>query len=130
MTNSVRQWNPDEDYAMLCEWWDGHGVPRVPRIQLPTWGLISFGVLAAWLYQDNSCGVGWLGWFVSKPGADPFTVRTALDALLGAADEVMRSQKRHSLIVMTDKRSIGKALTRHGYHAGHPATEYWRIITA
>ncbi|EIQ00858.1 hypothetical protein OpiT1DRAFT_05415 [Opitutaceae bacterium TAV1] len=129
--NRVRTWT-DEDYAVFCAWWDAHGVPRVPRVQLPACGLVverdGIPVLVAWLYQDNSCGVAWLGWFLKNPAIHARETASHLRVLLGAADEVARSQGRHSIIVMTDKSGIGRALTRHGYIAGHPATEYWRIV--
>jgi hypothetical protein len=128
----ARHWEAEKDYPMVCEWWARHGVPAVALGRLPACGLIveadGVPVLAAWLYQDNSCGMAWLGWFVGNPARKGRVVALALPVLLGAADAVMRSQKRHTLIVMTDKHGLGRALERFGYEKAHPATEYWRVL--
>jgi hypothetical protein len=128
----VRHWVREEDYPLVCEWWAGHGVPAVGSGLLPECGLVveadGEAVLAAWLYQDNSCGVGWLGWFIGRPGARLRVMSRALDVLLGAAEEVMRSQQRHTLLVMTDRRGIGRACVRRGFVPAHSATEYWRVL--
>jgi len=126
----VRAWNRDADYPLFCEWWAAHGSLAPACARLPDCGLVveagGAPALAAWLYQDNSCGVGWLAWFVGKPRCRD--AARALPVLLGAADEVMRSQGRHTLLALTGKRGLGRALARHGYSREHTETQYWRIL--
>ncbi|EIP99320.1 hypothetical protein OpiT1DRAFT_03834 [Opitutaceae bacterium TAV1] len=99
---------------------------------LPECGLIverdGIPKLAAWLYQDNSCGVAWLAWVTKNPAIHARETATDVKVLLGAVDEIARTQNRHTVICTTKVRGLGRTLMRCGYAANHEVMEYFRGV--
>ncbi len=91
----------------------------IPEKLLPGCGIMvnngeAVPMLAAWLYMDNSVGVAWLAWLVSRPGANG-NIDEALGYLQGAAEAILGKLDYHVLITMAEKRSLKKWYETHGW---------------
>ena len=124
----------EADYPMFEAWWHAHKATPPARAILPAAGILVSAhgepAIAAWVYQDNSSGVAFLGWFVSNPCGAPITISRSLQVMLTAIDEFCISQDRVAIFCMSENRVIGRRLLRHGYEAAHTATEYCRVVPA
>lgn len=84
---TLRMFEPEKDYPMVREWMEGHRRDIIPQGILPKLGVIVHAgetdVAALWLYMDNSVGVCFLEYPVTKPGT---SLRLTKKALLMAAD--------------------------------------------
>lgn len=58
----------EEDYSMVCTWWEDWRWPLIPLQSLPKTGVIvSNGekdICAAWIYKTDS-NLCWIDWFIS-----------------------------------------------------------------
>lgn len=67
-----RAWLDADESAMFAEWRKARGMAELPDAIFPRLGVVAVldGVdsAAAWLYQDNSVGVAFMEWIVSRPG--------------------------------------------------------------
>lgn len=77
----LRMFDPEKDYAMVTEWWQAHDAPVPPAIVLPKLGVVCTregeDVAALWLYMDNSVGVCFAEYLVTRPKLDVVTSRQA-----------------------------------------------------
>jgi len=83
---NIRLTDP-KDYAVISQWWVGHGWPMVPEQALPKIGCVVLdadlsGIAAAWLYMDNSVGVCWMDWLVTNPKASPLKSVRAISRIV------------------------------------------------
>ncbi|WP_184213315.1 hypothetical protein [Prosthecobacter dejongeii] len=81
-----RAWVVAEEAALFATWRAAHGMPDIPVALLPRLGVVALvdGVetAAGWLYMDNSVGVGFVEWLVTRPGLSLAQSRAALAAVL------------------------------------------------
>lgn len=82
------------DYSMVREWWEGHGVEVIPAEMLPKLCALAVdpddGRPTAFmaLYMDNSVGVCFPNWLVTRPGLTPKQARGSFRAV----DQFLRAQ--------------------------------------
>lgn len=67
-----RAWIDADESAMFTGWRKAHGMAELPDSIFPRLGVVAvldgLDSAAAWLYQDNSVGVAFMEWIVSRPG--------------------------------------------------------------
>lgn len=119
---TARQYEKAE-YPLIASWWDGHKVQATPAEILPACGIVieAAGVpsAAAWIYFDNSVGVAWLAWVVTRPGLTAKFSEQVLAELLEAVEISAKAQKRTILITMCRASSLAKWFLRHGFLKNH-----------
>lgn len=83
-----RAWLCDDEAAMVAGWRKGHDMPDVPPAILPRLGVVAViegqDSAAGWLYMDNSVGVGFVEWLVTRPGLTLAESKGAIAAVLAA----------------------------------------------
>src|SRR5688572_16264398 len=78
----------EQDYPMVCQWWDDWKWPRIPESSLPQVGVVveneGSPVCAAWIYRTDSdtCLVEW---FISDRTASKERRKGTIEHLIGAA---------------------------------------------
>lgn len=118
--------NPDgtvdaNTYAMLCEWWAGHGMIAPAPPQLAKLGIVATvdGVPAAalWLYMANCSGVCFLHGYVTNPAVKP--KRGLLDAMVDYMQKQARSLDYGLMYgIAPEKSGLRRALARLGFQDG------------
>ncbi|HEY1082215.1 MAG TPA: hypothetical protein VGE29_08135 [Prosthecobacter sp.] len=83
-----RAWLTTEEEALFSGWREAHGVPVIPAAWLPRLGVVAVvneqDTAAAWLYMDNSVGVAFVEWMVTRPGLSLAEAKAAVGAVMGA----------------------------------------------
>lgn len=83
-----RAWLDADEEVHFAEWRKAHDMSDIPARILPRLGLVAVldGVdsAAAWLYLDNSVGVGFMEWLVSRPGLSLAESRECFRAICDA----------------------------------------------
>jgi len=83
----IREFNREEDYNLVSDWWKSHDVSVPPLEMLPKLGIVVYEkdspLAALWLYLDNSTGVCFLEKAVTAPKLKMSAARDAL--MLGVA---------------------------------------------
>lgn len=81
-----RAWLTPDEAAMFSGWRASHGHPDIPPDILPRLGVVAVldgeDSAAGWLYMDNSVGVGFVEWLVTRPGLMPSQARRCLSVVL------------------------------------------------
>ena len=85
----LRMFDPATDYPIVEEWWNAHGWTAVPEVMLPKLGVVAFyaqnkieDAAAAWLYMDNSTGVCFAEYPITKAGLSVALMTSALRCAL------------------------------------------------
>jgi len=109
-----------KDYAEVSAWWEGHGREPVPVVLLPECAVVTIDdegndIACVWLYQDNTCGVAWMAWQVTRPNASAFAVARALKIQLGAIEAISKEQNHRYLNGITELRSLKKWFSQRGF---------------
>lgn len=113
----LRMYTP-EDYPMIAAWCDWHDRDRIPEGILPRLGVIvqadGEDCAALWLYMDNSVGVCFLEFPVTRPG---LSARQAGDALLMAIEFLKREAHTTGYGIMFTHalKPMARFLTRNGW---------------
>jgi hypothetical protein len=115
----LKMFDPETDYAIVKEWWVGHGWNAVPISVLPKLGIVANldggPVAAGWLYMDNSIGVSMMEWVVSNPGAKPKSVYRSIKAIV----EFLKGQAKsfgYSVMLTTCKQeSLARVYEKTGF---------------
>lgn len=106
----------DDLYPLVCEWWQGHGFPAIPRRRLPPVSAIHTGGAFGCLYMDNGgTGVAMMEWLVTDPAA---TARDAYRALCGVVEFLKATALEHDydMILTTCRQpSLANLLERMGF---------------
>lgn len=81
----LRFYDSEKDYAMISDWFAVHGAKCPPAQILPKLGVVCTmdgeDVAALWLYMDNSVGVCWAEYPVTRPKLKLTQSREALQNL-------------------------------------------------
>lgn len=58
-------------YSILCNWWQSHGWPAIPKELLSSRGYISClnekPIIAGFLYKDETSTFGMMEWIIANP---------------------------------------------------------------
>jgi hypothetical protein len=84
MDNDLYAWrnfDPERDYPLACEWWRKHGRDPYPLNLLPATGIVicrpSSARLMVWLYFDTTSPTAFVDHVLSAPGQENESVRSA-----------------------------------------------------
>jgi len=69
---TVRPYERDRDYPIVCRWWEKHGLSVIPYLFLPIGFLVSVGdkdIAAGWVHMDKNSPMCWMNWLVTNPSA-------------------------------------------------------------
>jgi hypothetical protein len=80
-----RQYNPYEDYEMVCHWWLWHDREPVSPLFLPSYGLVAEDdapIAAAWLFFDTSTPTAFLAHAVTRPNLSVEQAVNSLQSLI------------------------------------------------
>jgi hypothetical protein len=106
-------------YPTFEAWWRARNVAPIPQAMLPRLGILvrqeGEPVAALWMYLDNSISLGFLNWFLTRPGLPAKQAKAALEHLLRfMAQEAQRLGITH-LIASCTQASLSRLLCRNGY---------------
>ena len=120
-TYAARMIDLEADYDTVAPWWPAHGWAAVPRNILPRLGVMieiaGRPAAAAWLYMDNSIGVGMMEWAVTNPANTPRESLKACTMLVDCIRDcaaqndygvVLTSAKQPALIRLYEKAGFQK----------------------
>ena len=119
------------DYDTFAKWWTGRGGIVVPKVLLPSLGVIveddKVMRAAAWLYRDSDSKVGWVAWTVTNPENTAFASVRAVQLLLGAMAALAEEFKLPLLYAQIQQKGLMKAFERAGFQTSHPVTQMVRL---
>jgi hypothetical protein len=82
----LRMFDPDKDHAMIMQWCVDHGHVGIPANVLPKLGVVvqadGEDIAALWLYMDNSTGVCFAEYPITKAGLSVALMTSALRCAL------------------------------------------------
>jgi hypothetical protein len=121
-------------YPDFRHWWEARGVAPIPMPLLPKLGILVRGeagepIAAVWLYMDNSISLGFLTWFITRPGLPGRTAKAALEHLMKfMAAEAGRLGVTH-LIASSGAGGLSRLIQQHGYAvAGQGITHHFKQL--
>lgn len=119
---SVRPYT-DADYAVVAAWWHGHGWPPVDAQLLPKLGMVvqehDEPVAAGWAYMDNSVGVAFMEWLVTRPGMRPALSMRALTHVVGSLYHALAALGYTAIHSSCRQPSLARLLERCGFTVTH-----------
>lgn len=117
----MRHYDAERDYEMLRHWWLCHSHSAPPSMKmLPKLGVLASLELngepsaAAFLYMDNSTGVCWIEYPVTRPGMKLSETRQALGEICNYLKGAAKSMNYGVMVAYTIP-AIARELQRHGF---------------
>jgi hypothetical protein len=114
----LRFYDPENDYAMISDWFAVHGAKCPPEQILPKLGVVCTmdqePVAALWLYMDNSVGVCWAEYPVTRPKLKLSQSRDALENLFTYMRRFAASNA-YPIMRVTTIAPISRYLERFGF---------------
>ena len=116
---TITLYQPD-DYPTIDAWWKARGTTPTPENCLPRLGVIirdhaGEAIFAAWVSMDNSCGIAFLLFPVSKPETPPSTIAASLSHTVGYFAEILKDLGYHTLLSGTHRHSLARSLESLGF---------------
>lgn len=111
----------DDDYELLCSWWNSWRFPCPPRECLPKNGLIvcdDEGPLYAGFLFFTDSNIAWMEWIVSNKEASPKRKRGALDFLVSLFSEMAKGANVKHVFTSTVRPEFVNSLCRCGFEVG------------
>lgn len=116
----LRFYNPDADHEMVEDWFACHGASPPPKGVLPKLGAVcqmdGEDVAALWLYMDNSVGVCWAEYPVTRPKLKFSQSKEALLHLFTYMRQVA-SGMDYPVMRVTTIKPIARFLEKMGFKA-------------
>lgn len=118
-----RAWLDADESAMFAGWRKAHGMAELPDSIFPRLGVVAVldGVdsAAAWLYMDNSVGVAFMEWIVSRPGLTLAESRACFAFLVGSLRDEAKALG-YGLILAHGPHAVAKMALGMGFQdTGH-----------
>lgn len=111
----------DNDYNLLCEWWNAWKFPPPPKDCLPRNGLIVYNedipVYAGFLYFTDS-NIAWMEWVVSNKNCPVVKKKGGLQYLVSLMSEMARSAGMKYLYTSTVRPEFVNSLNKCGFITG------------
>ena len=108
----------DADYEMISDWFAVHGASCPPKQLLPRLGVVGQmdgeDVAALWLYMDNSVGVCWAEYPVTRPKLKLSQSREVLKVLFTYLRKVA-SSNAYPIMRVTTIPPIARYLEQFGF---------------
>ena len=107
-----------EDYATICDWWDGHGHARVAYEALPQTGALAIDskdqpVAASFLYLTNT-SLAYLAWTVSNPDIRPRQVHSGITEVIAHLVELAYQLDFQTVVSTSNSRGLSRILKKSG----------------
>jgi hypothetical protein len=107
----------DEDWFTLSEWWACHRYAGPDRSMLPKLGIMveKDGPIAAiWLYMDNSVGVCFAEYPVTKPG---LSMKEARESFTHAIEflKIAAKEMNYGILIVRTRPAIARILFKLGF---------------
>lgn len=116
-TLQLRPYAP-EDHAMILEWCQAHGHAGMPQAVLPKLGAIcqidGEDAAAMWLYMDNSVGVCFAEYAITRPKLKTKQAKDALLCILGFL-KLEAAANGYSLMIVHTFPAIARYLAESGF---------------
>lgn len=110
------------DHATLASWFEMRGGTPPPRTILPTLGVFSSGIAAAFLYLDaTGSGLAFLAWSATDPAARPLARARALLQCWDFLEQEARDLGCHTLLFSPQRAGLARHLSTRGYHRADEA---------
>ena len=117
----VRQYL-DEDYDMICSWWDKHSLSNIPKVFLPVGFIVSIDGVdagACWLHMCRHSAMSWANWFVSNPDVSAKNVHKALEALFENLKGYAFKEGYKFMAAFFHQKSLAKIAQKNGFIENH-----------
>jgi hypothetical protein len=118
---TVRAFESDVDYEMVCDWWYGHGTLPVALDLLPHCGLVAShpelgDLVAGWFYFDTTTPVCFASHLVSRPGLRLVVTAAATRSLFAPAKQraILMGAR---VMVMYAPKAIARYAQKSGFAA-------------
>lgn len=113
----LRFYEPEKDYETIADWFACHGQPAPPAGVLPKLGAICTidgeDAAALWLYMDNSVGVCWAEYPVTRPKLKVSQSKEVLTHLFTFIRQVAASNN-YAVMRVTTIKPIARFLEKMG----------------
>jgi hypothetical protein len=107
------------DYATAAAWWQAHAFPPVPEPVLPALGMVAeqggAALAMAWIYLDNSVGVGMMEWIVSNPANPPKISAVAIAHTVRCLRSAAAALDYHVILASCRQESLARLIERAGF---------------
>lgn len=119
----IREFDRELDYAMVRDWWVGHGQRALHPQVLPALGIVVYeadgeprDLAALWLYLDNSVGVCFLHLVVTVPG---LSLKVAKAALFTGIEFLKQraAAMDYGVMLMTTYPAIARLVKKIGFES-------------
>lgn len=104
----------EQDYEVVCAWWDSHGWPRVPFTSLPFNGYLVDGTCAAFLYVTDS-DLAIMEWIIGNPAVEKSVRGEALNNLIEFISKDAKNMGYKTIITMTKHSKLIDRFVSHGF---------------
>lgn len=111
----------DDDYGLLCNWWDSWNFPCPPKECLPKNGLLVYdneGPLYAGFMFFTDSNIVWMEWVVSNKEASLKRKRGALDFLVSLFGKIAKVANAKHIFTSTVRPEFVNSLRRCGFEVG------------
>lgn len=109
----------NEEYAMICRWWQAHYWPILSRESLPKTGFVSLvdrkPIIAGFLYSMDA-DIGWLAWIVSDPESSNDERTAGMKALMDAIKKAAKEKGMKSIFTPSNYPSLIQRLVDNGFY--------------
>lgn len=124
----------EKDHPVAMEWWKAHGWPGVPVVILPKCGIMVESdegkpMACAWMYMDNSVGVGMMEWTVTNPTNTPKQSYAAITFLIKAIRELALSFDYGVLLTSVKQEALARIYERNGFKASDEGMKHMVMLT-
>lgn len=110
-----------KDFAMLCQWWRGHGQQGIPVSWLSDFGMVvedaDIPLAAAWLYLTTS-KIAWIECATTNPDVSMRTRVRGLEYLIGC---LLKEAKGFGAEIVTSNmksKGLSRMVSRLGFQQG------------
>lgn len=114
----LRFFDAEADYEMVADWFACHGEMAPLAAVLPKLGVVcemdGEAVAALWLYMDNSTGVCWAEYPVTRPKLKLSQTKAALTHLFNYL-RMVASSNNYALMRVTTIKPIARFLEKMGF---------------
>lgn len=116
---AIKEFELENDYGVVSNWWAEHGYPKVPAYALSDDGFMAMydnnPIAAVWAYTTDNSAMAWLEWVVSDPKADGKALKPCLLAMIEFAVRHCKAKGCNVILAHTDHKGIIKRCGEAGF---------------